>query len=445
MNRKFNSLISMSIISCLMLSACSGSSKDETTAIDETTAETTIESTADTTAEETTETSAEETPAPTPTLVPYEHGEEGYYNLVELGYVTPVKTQYMGTCWVTALSTVMESTYFMRTGETITIDPLELIDATFSPDKPEGWFVDDDFDTLNEGGWTWEVVEGLTNGWDSYIITDASMYEQNLPIETIQNGIRENGPMIISLCDAFNSLYLRDRGDYRTLNVPYNRALASDHAVTIVGWDDNFPREYFEVEPGQDGAWLCQNTRGETWGNGGFYWVSYDMPFYEYGIVQISNEYDHVTAYDWGNEGSFSVGDTTTVANVFHDNGTLRAVGTYTADLDTNIHIEIRDVNMENVIYEQDAFFAINGYHSIVLDTPIDVTDYSIVLTFDAQAPAEGESGEAMDGEIFVATSNPGESFVLIDGEWVDMSSDNISSLLGIDFVPNNCCIKAIY
>ena len=443
MNKK---LISMITLCCIMLSACSDSSSVETTTIDETITVSTAESAAETTVEETVaETTAETAETTEETLPPYVHGEDGYFTLIDAGYGTPVKTQDMGTCWVTALATAMESNYLVRTGESITIDPHDLLDSVFNPDKPEGWFLSDNADPLNIGGWTWEVVEVLSNGWDSYIITDASMYEQDLDREIIQNGIRENGAMIISISDQLLRLYINYFDDICTYNVPSNRLDEPDHAVTIVGWDDNFPREYFKNEPSQDGAWLCQNTRGETWGRGGYYWVSYDMPFNEYGIVQISSEYDHVTAYDWGNEDSFSTGDTTTIANVFHDSGTLRAVGTYTADLNTNIHIEIRDTNMENVIYEQDAFFEINGYHSVVLDTPIDVTDYSIVLTFDAQAPAEGESFEAMDGENFVATINPGESFVLIDGEWVDMSSDNISELLGIDYVPNNCCIKAIY
>lgn len=436
MNKK---LIATIIIGCLMLSACSNTNS---TTIDETT---TAESTTESTAESTTETTIEEIAEPTPTLAPYVQSDDGYFSLIDMGYETGVKIQEEGTCWVTALSTAMESSYLMRTGEVITIEPLDLLYAVFSDDKPEGWFLDENVDELNIGGWTWEAVEILSNGWDSYIITDASMYEQDLDIETIQRGIMENGAMVISLNDIFNNAYLRHLGDYYTLNVPYNRAVTADHAVTIVGWDDNFPREYFEYEASQDGAWLCQNSRGDSWCNDGYYWVSYDMPFYEYAVVQISSDYDHVTAYDWGNESSFSTGDTTTVANVFHDSGTLRAVGTYTADLNTNIHVEIRDANMETVIYEQDAFFEINGYHTIVLDTPIDVTDYSIVLTFDTQAPAEGESYTTNFGENFVATINPGESFVLIDGSWVDMSSEDISTILGIDYIPNNCCIKAIY
>ena len=433
-------LIAMTILCSLVLSSCSASTEETNNDIESTSEESTVVETiaAVETAESVETTEPEETE-----FVPYVHGDEGYFNLYDEGYGSQVRLQVAGTCWVNAVSTSMETSYLMRTGESITIEPVDLVYAVYNEDKPEGWFAPNA--NLEYGGWTWEIVETLSNGWDSYIITDASMYEQDLDIETIQNGIRENGAMAVSINDTHGILYIKLFEDYFTFNAPANIAENFDHEVTIVGWDDNFPREYFAYEASQDGAWLCQNSLGSNWGNHGFYWVSYDMPFAEYAIVQISDEYDHVTAYDWGNEASISTGDETTIANVFHDSGTLRAVGTYTADLNTSVHIEIRDVNMENVLCEQDAFFAINGYHTVVLDTPIDVNNYSIVITFDAQAPVEGESFEIDTIEYFEATVNPGESYVLIDGEWVDMSSDNISELLGIDFIPNNCCIKAIF
>lgn len=436
MNKKLiASMLLLSFCFASTVTACSNTTAEETTASSETTSTETIE-----TSEEAEETEEIEM------VYDYVHGTEGYYNIFEEGYGTDVKLQTGGTCWVTAAASSMETSYLRRTGETIEIDPLDLLHAVFSEEKPEGWFAPN-ADQLNIGGWNWEIVETLSNGWGDYILMDATMYDDvYTDISYIQNAVRENGSVCIGINDTNGLRCLRYFGDYFTLNVPESRNPDYfDHAVTIVGWDDNFPREYFATEASQDGAWLCQNTRGEFWGDNGFYWVSYDMPLESPTVFVISDEYDHVTTYDWGNAGVIDVGtDTITTANVFHEAGTLRAVGTDTTRLNQNVHIEIRDASMQNVIYEQDAFFEVNGYHTVILDEPVEVTNYSIVITYDVSAPVEGESEDYGLAQ-FEAHCNPGESFVLIDGEWVDMSSENISDILGIDFIPNNCCIKAIY
>ncbi len=49
------------------------------------------------------------------------------------------------------------------------------------------------------------------------------------------------------------------------------------HAVTIIGWDDNYSKDNFVYEkPENDGAWLILNTWGTSWGNNGTGWVSYE-------------------------------------------------------------------------------------------------------------------------------------------------------------------------
>lgn len=68
------------------------------------------------------------------------------------------------------------------------------------------------------------------------------------------------------------------------------------HAVSIIGWDDNFSRYNFPSNLGvtQDGAWLALNSWESTWGNGdGTFWISYQDGFVEtdnYVVKEVSKD-----------------------------------------------------------------------------------------------------------------------------------------------------------
>jgi hypothetical protein len=48
-----------------------------------------------------------------------------------------------------------------------------------------------------------------------------------------------------------------------------------NHDVVIIGWDDNYPKENFTVELEADGAFLCRNSWGSSFGDNGTFYVSY--------------------------------------------------------------------------------------------------------------------------------------------------------------------------
>ncbi len=52
--------------------------------------------------------------------------------------------------------------------------------------------------------------------------------------------------------------------------------MRADHAVTVIGWDDDYRKENFRTQPESDGAWLVQNTWGTVFGDQGFFWLSYE-------------------------------------------------------------------------------------------------------------------------------------------------------------------------
>ncbi len=92
------------------------------------------------------------------------------------------------------------------------------------------------------------------------------------------------------------------------------------HAVTIVGWNDDYPKEYFNTTAPGNGAWLVKNSWGTGWGtdgdtdytdyadndsyktNGqaGYYWISY----YELALCN-PDEDGQVFVFDFDNTSKF--------------------------------------------------------------------------------------------------------------------------------------------
>lgn len=48
-----------------------------------------------------------------------------------------------------------------------------------------------------------------------------------------------------------------------------------NHEVVIIGWDDHYAKENFSVSVEGDGAFICQNSWGEEFGENGVFYVSY--------------------------------------------------------------------------------------------------------------------------------------------------------------------------
>lgn len=93
--------------------------------------------------------------------------------------------------------------------------------------------------------------------------------------EEIKRAILSYGAVVTSICWLSSSNYYNSAtGAYY---VPAMRD--ADHAISIVGWDDNYSASSFRQTPPGDGAWLIKNS----WGTGadagidgsGYYWVSY--------------------------------------------------------------------------------------------------------------------------------------------------------------------------
>lgn len=374
----------------------------------------------------------------------YVHGEEGYFNLLENGVEFELIRQLSGTCWVCASICSMDTGYQMDHDGSISLDQMELLDRIYNDDKNEGIFISEGIDKGNYGGIGLYVVNELSLGFGDGLVIDGAISAKGWSPEEIKAGIRKYGALYIGIPDTDRSK-MKYYGDYFTMNFPDAGEYDFDHSIAVIGWDDNFPKEYFRNEASQDGAWItCNSSFAKD-----YYYVSYDTPFdqkYDPPLfMSVTDKYSKVLSHDgglWCDEPVIT-GKTTTTANVFKGEGTLAAVGTYSLADDQDITVQILTPDLTECLYSQECHIDKTGYHVIELEQPQKVDKYAVSVSYTKGAPVEGESME-LDSALSVRTvSGSGQSFILIGDEWLDMSQRSTWDKCG--FETNNVCIRALY
>ncbi len=312
------------------------------------------------------------------------------------------------------------------------------------------------------------TLEAATERQDSIYLTNA--YEISIKDNPglVKSAIRENGAVGVSYHSypSSNKTYYND-----THNAFWNPVdTNTNHAVIAVGWDDNFPKEYFNAvngkQPENNGAWLIRNSWTTTAQASyrSYFWMSYE----DTSLAESAWVFEADTAFPYDNHyyydsqiystSSYTGSSEKKFANVYTVNGaagaeteTLEAVdfnvsnigatgSSYKVEIYRDLTGETPDTGTLASTTEGNVYF--RGQYTVKLTEPVVLekgSSYAVVVSFGVPTTSIALTRDISgSGRYYSATAHcEGKSYLLFSAysgsKWDKDSYDYAIGALTVD------------
>ena len=277
----------------------------------------------------------------------------------------------------------------------------------------------------------------------------------------IKQAVMDYGAVRVSYY-ADNDKYLNTANSNGAYYYPGGEGGTVNHAVCIIGWDDNYSASNFKsgCQPPGNGAFIIKNSWGTAHGLNGYTYVSYHDDL----LARLEGAYV-ITDYIGGDDNNadilfqhdrlgfcqtVSLGSSSIdVANIFvaAEECEVYAVGfyanspglTYYAAVLTEFAGTDLEGAKQNGLVTGTMEYA--GYHTINLSSPLRLSRGERFAVEVALVEPDGEAvdfaAEGPADSSIPATASPGESLYFADSRWKDLTSES-------GFSQFNFCVKAV-